>query len=443
MSAKLDALNKEITDIADRLTVLVSSESRSEQDVAEMDTLSSRSEVVRGEIEREESMQRKLAELRAVSDRATPAAATPKAEARKTDIRALPFSYRPLTAFTGPNAEERAYRAGHWYLANLFGVETSKRYCRENGIEARAQSEGDASLGGNLVVPEVLAQILTLVNTYGQYPSAVRNQVMQSELLSVPRRVGGLQAYWVDEASEPTQSNANWDRVTLTARKIAVQNRVSTELMQDSIVDIANVLTEEFGRAFAYKIDHDGFLGAGNAGDGGVTGLVTALTDTHHDASVVTAPAGEFGFDTLTLDTAIKVVATIQPYARAGAKWYISPAGYAEFMQRIMMHGGGVRPDDIAGDTQGRFLGFPVVLCNVLNSTLGADAGEVKCLFGNLQQSSMLGTRRSMTMRVSDQRLVELDQVLMIANTRIAINNFSLGSDAVAGPVIALKSNPD
>ena len=46
-----------------------------------------------------------------------------------------------------------------------------------------------------------------------------------------------------------------------------------------------------------------------------------------------------------------------------------------------------------------------------------------------------------MTMRVSDQRLVELDQVLMIANTRIAINNHSLGSSTVAGPVIALKSH--
>jgi HK97 family phage major capsid protein len=438
VSAKLDALNKEINDIADRLTILVGSESRSEQDVSEMNTLSARSETVRNEIEREETMQKKLAELRAVADRATPAA--PKAEAKKAEIRGLPYSFRPLTAFTGPNAEERAYRAGHWYLANLFGSESSKRFCRENGIEARAQSEGDNSLGGNLVVPEVLAQILTLVNTYGQYPSAVRNQVMQSEVLSVPRRVGGLTAYWVDEATEPTQSDANWDRVTLTARKIAVQNRQSTELMQDSIVDIANVLTEEFARAFAYKIDHDGFLGDSSGNDGGVTGLVTALSSSHA-ASLVTAPAGETGFDTLSLDTAIQVVARIQPYARAGAKWYISPAGYAEFMQRIMMHAGGIRPDDLAGATQVSFLGFPVVLCNVLDSTLGVDGNKIKVLFGNLQQSSMLGTRRSMTMRVSDQRLVELDQVLMIANTRIAISNHSLGTNSVAGPVIALKTH--
>ena len=442
MSAKLDALNKEISDIADRLTVLVGSESRSEQDVAEMDTLSSRSEIVRGEIDREESMQKKLAELRAVADRATPAA--PKAvEARKSDIRPMSFATRPLVAFKGNDAEERAYRAGQWYLANLFGSETSKRWCRDNGLEARAQSEGDLALGGNLVVPEVLAQILVLVNTYGQFPSNVRNQTMQSEILQVPRRVGGLTAYVVGEGEQPSQSDASWDRVTLTAHKYAVQNRQSTELMQDSIVGLADVLTEEFARAFSVKIDGVGFNGSGNAADAGVFGLTTLLNNGSHDASLVVAPSGEFGFDTFTLDTAINVISRIQPYARAGAKWYVSPAGYASYMQRIMMHSGGIRPDDIAGGTQPQFLGYPVVLCNALDSTLGNDYGKVKALFGNLQQSSMLGTRRSMTMRVSDQRLVELDQVLMIANTRIAINNHSLGSDTVAGPVIALKSNPD
>lgn len=439
MSAKLDSLNKELTDIADRLTVLVDSESRSEADVAEMDTLSSRSEAVRSEIEREETMQKRLAELRAVADRATPAA--PKApETRKADIRPLDFATRPLVAFKGQGAEERAYRAGQWYLANLFGSEQAKRWCRDHNLEARAQSEGDLSLGGNLVVPEVLAQILVLVNQYGQYPSNVRNQTMQSEILQVPRRVGGLTAYVVGEAEEPTQSDASWDRVTLTAHKYAVQNRQSTELMQDSIVGLADVLTEEFARAFAIKIDNVGFNGTGTAGEAGVNGLTTILYDGSHSASLVVAPSGELGFDTFTLDTGINVISRIQPYARAGAKWYISPAGYASWMQRIMMHSGGIRPDDIAGDTQARFLGYPVVLCNALDSTLGNDGGKVKALFGNLQQSSMLGTRRAMTMRVSDQRLVELDQVLMIANTRIAINNHSLGSDTVAGPVIALAS---
>lgn len=438
MSAKLDTLNTELTDIADRLTVLVNAESRSEQDVAEMDTLATRSDSVRADIEREEKMQAKLAELRTAANRATPAK---KDEAPKTEIRALDFATRPLTAFHGPNAEERAYRAGQWYLANLFGVPAAQRWCRDHALEARAQSEGDNSLGGNLVVPEVLAQILRLVNTYGQYPSNVRNQTMASEIMQVPRRVGGLTAYVVGEAQEPTQSDATWDRVTLTAYKYAVQNRQSTELLQDSIVSIGDALTEEFAQAFAVKIDAVGFNGTGSGGDASVTGLVPLLNNGSHTASLITAPTGEVGFETFSLDTAIQVIARLQPYARTGAKWFISPAGYALFMQRIMMHAGGVTPSDIAGETAPRFLGYPVVLCNALDGTVGSDLGKVKALFGNLQQSSMLGTRRAMSMRISDQRLIELDQVMMIANTRIAINNHTVGSDTVAGPVVALKTH--
>jgi len=440
VSAKLETLNREVSDIADRLTVLVSLETRSAQDDTELDALATRSETVREEIKREETISAKVAELRAVADRCTPA----QTETRAMSSDITPIDYgnaRNLKAFTGERAQERAYRAGQWYLGTLFGDENAKRWCVEHGVESRLQSVGDAGLGGNLTVPEVLSTVIELVNEYGVFPSVVNQIPMGSETLSVPRRVGGLTAYFMDEAAAATDSSASWDRVQLVAKKLGVANRLSSEVIQDSIISIADKITLEIGRAFAYKIDSVIANGQGNAGDGLITGIVTKLTGGTANASLVVAPAGEVGFDTLSLETFINVVGTLPLFARQSAAWYLSPAGYAQSMQRLMLASGGSRPSDIAGKSEASFLGFPVRLSNTLDSQLGDDPATVKVLFGDLSLSTMMGTRRAMSMRVSDQRYIELDEVVMLANTRIAVTVHDVGTNSVVGPVLALKTH--
>ena len=110
-------------------------------------------------------------------------------------------------------------------------------------------------------------------------------------------------------------------------------------------------------------------------------------------------------------------------------------------MQRLMLASGGSRPSDIAGKSEASFLGFPVRLSNTLDSQLGDDPSTVKVLFGDLSLSTMMGTRRAMSMRVSDQRYIELDEVVMLANTRIAVTVHDVGTNSVVGPVLALKTH--
>ena len=435
MSAKLQLLNKEIGDVADRLSAIVANPQRSAQDEAELDTLTARSETLRSEIEREEGIQKKVAELRAVTDRCSPVK-----EERKvaSDIQPIPFSNRRLRAFTGDRAEERAYRAGQFYLGYVFGNENAKRWCRDHGLEARAQAEGSEYLGGSFLVPEVLSQIITLVEQYGTFPAYAKNVTMSTEVLSVPRRVGGLVANFIDENAATPDSDAQWDRVNLVARKLGVANRISTELLQDSIVAIADVITEEIGRAIAFKIDAVGWNGNDGEGEGGVVGVVPKLATC--TASNIYAPSGELGFESFSLDTLIKVTGHLPLYARQSAAWYVSPAGYAATMQRLMLASGGTRPMDVAGAGELSFMGYPVRLVNVLDGTLGNDGGKLKIVFGDLAASTMLGTRRAMSMRVSDQRYVELDQVLMLATTRIAVNVHDTGSNVKKGPLVGLFS---
>ena len=323
MSVKLTTLKTEISDIADRLEALTGLETRSAKDELEIDSLTVRSEEARNELTREEDLQKRMAGLRAVSGRSSPKT-SPANNAHA--IQPGQFHYRELSCFPGPNGERDAYRAGQFYLATIYGVDSAKRYCQENGIFSRAlpadgQVEGDPERGGNLTNPEFLSTILRNVDQYGTFPREAFRQPMKSHTLSVPRRTKGVSAFYVDEGNEIQREQAKWDRVSLVAKKAAVIVPLTTEVMEDSIPDIGQAVTEEISLAFATKADEDGFLGDGGAAAGDFWGIIPKLLEPGHEASIITAGAGETGFESMMLDTFIKAIALLPRWAKANAKW--------------------------------------------------------------------------------------------------------------------------
>jgi HK97 family phage major capsid protein len=185
-----------------------------------------------------------------------------------------------------------------------------------------------------------------------------------------------------------------------------------------------------------------GWLGEqDNAGlYGGIHGIVPKIDRPDHAASVVTAEALNTSFESLDIEDFLKAVGKLPLYARAGAAWYISPAGFAASISRLKYAGGGNTVENIGGAAGETFLGYPVRLVHVMNSTLGADSSKVKVLFGNLGLSSIYARRRDFSVRLYDQVYAVNDQLLLQGTMRFDINHHSLGTATEPGPVIALKT---
>jgi HK97 family phage major capsid protein len=231
--------------------------------------LCERAEKLRDQITFYESVAAKELELRAVLDKSTPA----KIETRnskespvKISPIALPGAGR-LKNFKGVNAEERAYRAGQFFRATLLKDAEAQRWCKDHGVtESRALNEGINAQGGIFVNEEILNEIIVLVEEFGAFPANARNLSMKSDTLIVPRRVGGLKAFFVGENSSISESDAAWDRVQLVAKKAAVASRISSEILEDSsVLNLADYLTGEVSRAIAELVDICAFVGTGNA----------------------------------------------------------------------------------------------------------------------------------------------------------------------------------
>lgn len=443
MASNLKRLQDRAAAIAARMTELAAVAERSEDQTVELRKLSGEADTVKSDLDFESMIAAKEKELRSVVEVAAPAAvAAPAPEAPKTEIRAVGIHHTQLRAFNdGPEAVESAYRCGRWLRAHAFKNADDIRWCKDHGVEARALNEGSNSAGGALVPEEFAARVIRLVENYGTFAASnVEKITMSRDTMVIPKRITGTSAYFLGEGTAVQESEPTYANVQLIAKKLAVGTRMSSEIVEDALVSIADAVATEFATSLALKQDLVGWLGAGDSTSGGIYGIVPKINDGTHTAAINTAGTGATGFESLTVTDFIKTIGKMPLYARQGAEWYISPAGFAASMARLRYAAGGNTVEQIGNGVSETFLGYRVNLVHVMDGTLGADAGKVKILFGNLGLSSIYARRRDFSVKLYDQVYATTDQLLLQGTSRFDIVHHSLGDNTTAGPVIALKT---
>lgn len=356
-----------------------------------------------------------------------------------------PPRYGTLKAYTrerfGADAERLAYRAGMWTRATYFGDRKAAQWCRDHGVGYSAALSSSDNTGGATLIPDELSSvILTLRETYGVFRRNAQAWPMASDTLIINRNQSAITPYFVGEATAITSSNPTLDTVQLVAKKLGALVYVPRELAADAIINVGDWVAQSFAYAFALKEDQCGFIGDGTSTYGGIRGLMTKIDDGNHANAIFTGATGHTAFSTLTLADFNGVVGLLPIYARPRAKWYISAVGYANSMQRLQYAGGGNATMDIGAGTAAAFLGFPVELVQVMNTTTGAQTSTCVCALGDLSLAAAFGVRADMTVDTSEHYAFNTDQTAIRAIERFDINVHSLGDTNINSPIIALKT---
>lgn len=354
------------------------------------------------------------------------------------------------TAFARPGvskaeAAESAYRFGMWIFGAL-GNQKAAKFCADNGILLRAQTESSNAGGGYLVPEEFEATLIDLREQYGVFRQHANVVPMTSDTKSVPRRTGGLTAYFVGENTAITESTLGWDRVSLTARKMAVLGKYSSEFGEDAVINIANTLADEIAYAFANKEDLCGFNGDGTSTYGAITGVrekIKGLSGTIAYIAGLVVGTGN-AYSELTLADFEGVVAKLPQYADgANARWFAHRSFYWNVMVKLMLASGGVTQAEVSAlGRQVPFLGYPVAVSQVLPSV---EANSQVCaLFGDLRRAAMLGDRRQTTIAMSEHLNFAEDELAVRGTQRFDIvvhdvgNADSTAANRVPGPIVGL-----
>jgi HK97 family phage major capsid protein len=346
-----------------------------------------------------------------------------------------------LKAYKGPNAEEDAYRVGKWLWGFVLGNQEARNWCHENGMITKAESEGVNTAGGFLVPTPMANAIIDLREDFGVFRQNAQIVPMTSDTLAWPRRTGGLTASFTAEGTAITESTAGWDNVNLVAKKLAALTRISTELSEDAVVSVADLMTREIAYAFASKEDDCGFNGDGTSTYGGIRGITQLLIDGNHTAGRVIAVSGHDLFTEIDTTDISSLMGKLPQYALARAKFYVSALGFATVFERLVAAAGGNSISTLDGSVQYRYLGFPIVISQKLPTVTSTLQNQVMILFGDLALASALGERRVATIRRSDERYFEFDQIGILGTERVDIVNHDLGDNTNAGPIVGLTGN--
>lgn len=361
------------------------------------------------------------------------------------------FGAGSLKAF---KTAEDAYTAGMWLGASL-GNKKAQTWCNEHGVSLEAVSQGSNNTNGGYLVPEVLSSsIIELMNTYGMFRQNTTVLPMTSDTLMIPRRAGGLTAYFVGDDQALTESTKTWDLVRLVAKDAGVITRVANDLVGDAVIPIMDNLTREMAYTLAKLEDDCAFLGDGTSTYGGISGVSQRLISTHSSTGILTGTmsGGVFRYDTgyafsnVALADITGMMALLPSYARVGAKFYTSPAFYHGVMLPLLTAVGGATGAEIVnGFMLQKFLGYPVVLCESITST--AAVNTLFLYFGDLAMASKLGDRQQITIAASDSASVggysvfERNQIALRAVERFDINIHDIGVSGTAGAMVGLMSH--
>lgn len=343
-----------------------------------------------------------------------------------------------LNAYVGPDAERDAYVAGQVILAGLYNNPSAQAFCQSHGLQVQASmNTGNNSSGGFLVPDEMQAALIRLREERGVFPQFANRVPMGADIIRVPRLLSDVTAYWTGEEDEVTASDVGLGSAELMARKLAALTKISSELDEDAVIDIGDMITTSMAYAMADKIDDAAFNGDGTSTYGGVLGLKNAL----NASAIQDAASGNTSALTLDLDDFHATVGKYPQYPGANPRWFVHSAVYYASMFRLMDAAGGNTNVTLAnGAPMNMFMGYPVTFVQVMPSTTGTSASTILAYFGDLRLGATYGTRRSVRTEVTTDRYFELDQIGIKCTERVAINIHERGDTIRTRPIVALKT---
>lgn len=309
--------------------------------------------------------------------------------------------------------EELRAKAERSILGGLKGFSTREAADKVGGYlrglvtgEVRAMGETSPTYdakGVDFVMSELYGAIVNRLtySSVGLQLASVYSP--SSNSIKVPK-IGDATVAIVAEGTATTDQDISSDGATVTLYEHRLSVAISRSLLEDSPLDVAGVVAERIGVAYAKHIDS--LWLTGNASNPSITGLAAAVAS----GNTITVGASAV----TTVNNLADVVGKVDD-AVMDTAWICSRAGWVDLMKiwsaqqtTLTVGGGRVVPT---------IFGAPVYLVKGLPSTTLA-------LYGDFKMASAIAVKQSgLEIDVARELLIRNRQVLYAASQRAGVNN--------------------
>lgn len=270
-----------------------------------------------------------------------------------------------------------------------------------------AMNEGTDAQGGYGVPDLFLDQIWRIAEQASvALRDATQIPLTTGYKLPVISKDGGVTVSWVNEAGAAQESEPTLAKTTTEAKKMLVYSKLSNELLEDEEVGIVDFIINLWAEAMGAEIDAQAFDGSGSP----FTGVLRAS-----GVNTVTAAASILNLD---WDDCADAISLIKPSVLANAKFYLHRTILNVLRktkdttnQYIWQPPQGNRPATIWD--------FPYELVEQMPSTSDNALNKGFLFFGNMK-NYLIGTKGTMTVKMTDIPAILNDQTLILFRRRIA-----------------------
>ena len=252
-------------------------------------------------------------------------------------------------------------------------------------------SEGTDKYGGYLVPNEFRNQILQIMGDGGvaRREGTVIN--MSGDTLNIPRLDTKTAVSWTAESGTISSGTPEFGTVTLTAKKAALIVPVTSELFEDSAVNLQQILAGMFAEKIAEAEDTQAFTGDGTV----FTGILE-----ESDINTVTMGSGDTTFAKVALDDLFNLIAAVKQSVARNGKFFMHRTIWSTVKNMTDTNG-----NYVFNPTDQTLLGYPVVFSDDMNSISDTAISTVFMGFGDMR-NIYIGDRRKISIALADQATV-------------------------------------
>jgi len=354
-------------------------------------------------------------------------------------------SQRKRALDTGKKANDPARGTTRKFITALLDGD-KKALMALNQKTTTFNQTGDDARGGYLIPEELMTEVLRIAEK--QYGIARRDFRYlpfsgPGNERKIPTLATSVSVNWTDEGTAKTGTNPVFGLVTQTLKKLAAIIPFTEEILEDSAINITQLVAELFAEAVAKEEDVQFFYGTGSPW----TGIL-------NNGSVGSVSLGTgLGVSSISFEKLVDMQDECPSGALAGAKYYMNRTIYS-YLRKL-------RADAVTGsDGKGAFLlpptkrdiedilGYPIELSDSFPDKTLTGAAKPFVIFGNLKIAAIFGDKQQIRAKLLDQatitdgdgqttiNLAEQDMVALRLEERVG---YVL---ALPSAIVVLKTGP-
>ncbi len=285
-------------------------------------------------------------------------------------------------------------------------VQLVKGIYNKDDVMVKDLVEGRDPDGGYLVQTEYRNTLISLIEQYGVARQQCTVFPMNTIELTMPKLTGGVQVYWIGEGQSIPTTQPTFGEFRMSIKKLAALVPMTSELLDDTSVAIANLLATLFAQAIAKEEDRVVFTGSVAVSDPFNGILADPGTRTY------TLPATKTAFTDVTADDLANITTMQTNTLSAGAKFYMHRTIFNILRQKKDLQGNYIWAQPTANNQPGMIWGYPYEVVESMPGITSSGADKAFMFFGNMKHY-YIGDRKQLTMARSEHVGFTQDKIFL------------------------------